>query len=376
VTNIRALLDEATRDVAADPHDATERVRRGLRARRRTNAAVTGVVAVVIAAIVMPLSLTDVTSRSVTPGNHNSKNAPLLQRWTNEDGVVTAGFGAIWALHSCATIGCQTWVDELDPGTGKQLARIKVASPGLQIAAGAHLVWVLGFNPGGGSPAITVINPADVTKTRSIALGPAEEPHGIAFADNSAWIMFPLQHRVVRFGPGNVSILPTSGIALAGLPTAIATTGDGHVWVRVGANKLSEVAPNNKQSVSTGSAVVKTVSWGSRIFSAISPPRTLLALGAGGTVGWLEPSLLNDCLACAQGGGVFARGQVIAVLQTSRGWWVTTTKRSYFYDHQALRSGGQPTASIATTGSSLGEATNGVVIGAGQGGIVHWSPPG
>jgi hypothetical protein len=85
--------------------------------------------------------------------------------------------------------------------------------------------------------------------------------------------------------------------------------------------------------------------------------------------------MLNKCLACAQPGGVIAQGQVLTAVQTTRGIFVSTTRRVYFYSHHALRSGGQPTASIPTArAGSIAPDGRGVVIGAGRAGLIHWVP--
>jgi hypothetical protein len=373
VTNIRELLDEATRDVVADPHDATDRVRRGLRAHRKNKAAIVAVVAVVVAAIVVPLSLSPDGSGSVRPGQAptSSTGQPGIAVWASGDGSVATGFGALWAVQCCGGDGGPVEVDRLDPNTGERSAKITVPGPAASVAAGAGRIWILGASELGPS-AISVIDPISLHVTTMPLTNSRLEPYHVAFAAGSAWVTFQLANQVWRLTPTATEVQKRV-LDLSGGPTDIATTGNGQIWVqRISPKRLTRLIPSGPREVQVG----ETVSWGSNIFSAVSPPKNLLASGAGGSVGWLEPSLLNECLACAQGGGAVARGQVIAVLQSNRGWWVTTTKRTYFYDHKSLRNGGQPTASIPIIGSSLGEAANGVVIGAGDGGIVHWVPAG
>lgn len=383
MTGIRELLDEATRDVVTDAHDATERVRRGLRARRQQSAAIAAVIAVVIAAIVVPLSLTGGGKASLQPANPNPQHVPVLQRWTNEDGAVATGFGAIWALHTCRTTTCHAWVDKLDPDTGKQLARVTVPAPATQLAADLGAVWVLGSTSVGNRGALTLINASHLHQVYSVPLTPPAIPHGIVFSEGRAWISFPTINEVRSYAPdvpdvSNWPNLTTGSISIPDGPTNIATTGDGQVWVQHHARsgQLTQLRPVSPKSGHETILAARTVSWGSPIFSAISPPKTLLALGAGATVGTLAPSFLNGCSACAQGGGFFAKGSVNAVLQTSRGWWIATSKRTYFYDHKSFRSGGQPTASLSGQASSLAPDGRGVIVGNPIIGLFRWTPQG
>jgi hypothetical protein len=379
MTDIRELLREATSEVELTEVDPIDQVRRAVTRRRRAWGATIAVAAAVAAVVVVPLSLSSTQSFTTTGGIRPlPSQQELLETWAGGDGDAAAGYGSIWALACCDRVTGKSWVDRLDPATGKRLQRIAVPTPTSRIAVGAGHVWVIGANAGGGGPSsISMIDPA--TNTAFVALrttDPKADPYGIAFADGAAWVTMPDLDAVWRLNPANAGGWSPSGfpgfvrlaIHISGAPWTIAATANGTLWVqRLDSNLLSRIDPQAEPG-----HIGKTVHWSSRIFGP-DGDSGLLAANASGNVGELIPSELDQCDACAQADGLSTGGPALAAIRTSRGFFVTTDRRVYFFDNASLLGGGQPTASIAAQGRSLTHDGQGVVIGT-DSGLVHWIP--
>jgi hypothetical protein len=339
-------------------------------------------VAVGAAAIALPLTLTG--RSAVSPPSHirpgpASGAAPIVQRWAMQDGDVAAGFGSVWALACCDKNVGQSWVDQLDPRTGKRLHRIAVRTPTSRIAVGAGYVWVIGANPGGGGPSmITAIDPVTLGLHTQSYSDPHSAPYDISFAGGYAWVTQPELNQVWRLGPG-LGHGPATGIeyspvSVTGEPWTIATTGDGQLWVqRADSDQLSRITPTEDSG-----RIDLTVGWGHRIFGAFGP-KTLIGAGASGSVGELGPADLAGCDACAQTDGMaIGRGKVTAAVAGANGFFVSTQRHTYYFTRSYLDhfSDGRPEAVIDYGGSSLAPDGNGVVIGSDDGGLIHWVPGG
>jgi hypothetical protein len=384
MTDIRELLLEATDDLVIDRGDPLDRVRRATTRRRRTWGATVAVAAAVVAAIVVPIALIGSGSRPAGLAHHPPTPAPkplAVQRWAPGDIEAAAGFGSIWGLSAAGNGNPgRSWVDRLNPTTGAQIHRYSIPAPTAKIAVGAGRVWVIGQNAGGGGTSyITTIDPTNGAIGTLRLTNPLAEPYDIAFSGGSAWVTMQLLNQVWRLTPSDAGSSPggfaKSVITIRGGPTDIATTGVGAIWVqRQDSGQLTNIVPEPAPRSGT---IGQTVKWSSSIFGPFGS-NGLLAAGASGAVGELIPSELNGCDSCAQINGMIAKGQVRAALRTSRGVFVSTTRRTYFYSAKSLRksSDGTPTASIPYPGDgSLAMDGAGVVVGTGAG-LIHWIPAG
>lgn len=375
MTDIRELLREATVDVEVERSGPVQQVQRALSRRRRAAAAVGLAVIAVAATIIM--------SHSLSTPSTTGETAPPAQRatveiWAPLDGDVVAYAGSLWGLKCCSVQTGQSWVDKLDPRTGRLLARFKVPPPAFQISAGAGRIWVTGFNPGGGGPAgVTAIDPATGAEN-SLDLGSLGEPHDIAFAHGAAWITQPLLHRVLRLTPPATDLIaPATGfgrasVAIGGGPETIATTGSGQLWVQsVDRGQLRRITPTK-----AGGIAEKPVSWRRPLLGTYLSHQVLTP--AGGAIFGLTPEALAGCDACAQtellGIGYH---HVFAALMTRRGLFATTAHRTYFESSADIADSSlaKATASLASGGTSLAPDGAGVVIGT-DSGLVHWIPAG
>lgn len=376
MTGIRELLDEATDDLAITTPDPAERVRRALRRRRHGVLAITAVVVAVAAAIVVPFSISGHNGRSVTPASPTpSENAHYhaVERWQPDDGEVASGFGAVWAMQCCGGSTAPSWVDKLDPRTGRPLAHIKVPGPTTKIAAGLGRVWTLGATETRGS-SISVINPVTLRVTTMSLPSEKAEPDDIAFAAGSAWVTFDLLDQVWRLTPTSAG-LQKSVLDVSGTPASIATTGNGQLWVeREDHSRLTRIVAS-----ATSARLGETVQWSGNVFSSYAG-NALIASNGAHLLTVLIPQNLAGCSACAQLYDLIVKGkQIEDATWTRRGLFVSmvpqpgSVGRSYFWsvgDFQSNREA--PTAEIPY-GGPLAADGDGVVVGT-QIGIMHWVP--
>jgi hypothetical protein len=380
MTDIRELLRAATDDLVVDTPDPVGETSRAATRHRRTWAATVAVIAAVAAAVVIPLSVTGGhgSTQPVAPSPKPTRERAVIQTWEPDDVEAAAGFGSIWGLSAAGNGNPgRSWVDQLNPATGARIHRFSIPAPTTQIGVGAGRVWVIGQNAGGGGTSyITAIDPNN-DRVKSLRLtNPLAEPYDIAFADGSAWVTMQLLNQVWRLTP-TVTAGTSDGIAkgtidVSGGPTRIATTGNGAIWVqRETGNRLTHIVPTIKAGRLTQSVV-----WKQPIFSGLAPSELLSATDAGG-ISAINPRTVQVCV-----GNCFdvpiAPPDVLAAVQTNRGVFYSNTRRTYFVSNRELgRGGNRPTASVPyDEGGSVAPDGNGVVIGAGDAGLIHWIPAG
>jgi hypothetical protein len=391
MTDIRDLLADVTADLDVRRPDLVALVRRRAAVRRRWQAAtVAGVAAVIAAVVVVSTSL--FTGSGSTPAvGPNPTTAPpttpptsTVETWTTADGDAASGFGAVWGLACCDRITGASWVDELNPTTGARIARIAVPTPTSTIGVGAGDVWVIGANAGGGGPSsITAIDPTTHQVSTIHLTNPQAEPYRMTFAHGSAWVTMPLLNQVWRVtvpvDPGASGLLHTV-VSVSGTPWTIAATGNGAVWVqRRDINRLSRILSRGSCGLLSCPAgpgeVGETVVDGGEVFSAAAS----MTLWTGGRRTLIQeaPAMLRACSACAQYQNLlFKGGPITDAITTPRGLFVESSDRTLFlsaYDVSHFDNG-YPNASIPYGGGSLASDGRGVVIGAGQAGLVHWVP--
>lgn len=382
MTDIRELLREATADVSVEGDPVSRISRAAARHRQRTGFGAVVAIAVVVAAIVVPLDLRGGVTKGSLPAQ-TSKGQQTLRYWARSDGAVAAGFGSIWATPRQGAHSGATWVDRLNRDTGKRITRVSLPGPVTAVAAGAGFVWTLGWIDAGQS-AVSAINPTTyaVSTWQITALDGA--PQGIAFAHGSAWVTFRLRDQVWRLTPTTNGIAKTV-LKVTGEPTDIAATGNGALWLTRtvhGRQVLTAMTVNGKHA-----RLGRSVDWPGDVFSAAGKNLLWASFGPH-TLVLLEPASLGGCSACAQYDNIIVAGPpIIAAISTSRGLFVSTAagqpaaqrsrQRTDFFARSALNSNHeQPTAAVQFSGS-LAPDGNGVVIGAGgQNALVHWVPAG
>jgi hypothetical protein len=376
MTDIRELLRSATDDLVIDAPDPVGQIRRATTKRRRTWVATVAVIAAVVAAIVIPLSLTSGTgsTQPVAPSPTPMHARAVIQTWEPDDLEAAAGFGSIWGLSAAGNGNPgRSWVDQLNPATGARIHRFSIPAPTFKISVGAGRVWVIGQNAGGGGTSyISTIDPTNGQVATLRLTNPQAEPYDIAFSDGSGWVTMQLLNQVWRLTPSATGIAQ-SVIPVSGGPTTIAATRDGAVWVqREGPAKLTRIV-----RTAHGGRLGQTVGWSGSVLGAFGR-NSLLASAGNGQVWEIEPAQLRNCLACAQADLMISKGQVRTAVHTSRGVFVSTTHRTYFYSDFNLNhfGNGIANASIADEGGSIAPDGNGVVIGAGDDGLIHWIPAG
>jgi hypothetical protein len=385
MTDIRELLREATEDLALEHTDPVSQVQRATTHRRRTMAAISCVAIAVVVAIVVPLTVVSGRTASgpvapkPTPVPHSRS---VLQDWAPDDVEAAAGFGSIWGLSAAGNGAPGTsWVDRLNPVTGARIRRFSIPAPTSKITVGAGRVWVIGQNAGGGGTSyITTIDP----KTGAIATlrltNQRAEPYDITISDGSAWVTMQLLNQVWRLtptspGPGGSSEGITKAvITVSGGPTEIAAASNGEIWVQGDdTGRLTHIVPTTDSG-----RLGETVRWSLPIFGRFSVPSgdALLAAGSGEVVGRLLPEFVDQPGGHVLNFGVLAKGQVLAAIVTRHGIFVSTTQRTYYYRLTTVTPSAvaRPTSSIPDGGASLADDGHGVVIGAGDGGLVHWIP--
>ncbi|MBV9872853.1 MAG: hypothetical protein JO214_19735 [Frankiaceae bacterium] len=181
---LRAALNEtpAPRPTTVDPMSDLER--RIGRARMRIGTAAVAAVAVVVAAIVVPLSLVG--------GSHDRVVRPAVQPWAGRADFAVAGAGAVWTLAAHPAGSTTYAVEQRDPSTGSVEHRYPVrdvtAPDGMWFGLGQ--VWIA--------------NGGETTTTQTIKLV------------------------AVDAATGSVA---SSSLDLPGIVTSIAFSGDGHAWL-------------------------------------------------------------------------------------------------------------------------------------------------
>lgn len=379
MTDIRELLREATDDLVVDHGDPVGLVSRATTGRRRTLAAIGCVVIAVIVAITVPLLASGRTRSAITvapsptPAAHTHT---VIQMWGPGDGEVAAGFGSIWGAQCCGGSTAPSWVDKLNPVTGELVAHIHVPGPTSAIAAGAGRVWTIGATEGGPS-AISVIDPVTLHVTTLRLSNPQAEPDDIAFAQGSAWVTLDVLNQVWRLTPTPAGV-HKSVLPVPGAPYDITATGNGTLWVGRavdGKNNLTRIVATQGSAHLGGS-----VRWAGDIYSPAGSTTLWASLGAHNAL-QLAPALLKMCSACAQSDSIIVRGnQIYTELSTARGLFVSTfggpmsIGHTAFYSNAALADSQETPTARVLGGGPLAPDGNGVVIGAGQAGLIHWIP--
>lgn len=165
---LRAALASAPTPVTSTPDPLDDLSRRVGRARRQLAAAAVIAVAVLVAAIVIPLALLgSATGRNVPAHQTHVRSVPFAPWPAGSVGQLAAGGGSIWTLRTTQRPSHQpqTVLQRRDPRTGRVDATYPVRhATGGQISYGLGKVWVWAYGDGGAGGGIfldqlTVLNP-------------------------------------------------------------------------------------------------------------------------------------------------------------------------------------------------------------------------
>jgi hypothetical protein len=179
-----ALLDAPT------PHTSTrdplaDLERRVGRAQRRLSAIAIAVVAVLVAAVVVPLSMLSGTGGTTTPANR-APRVVSLQLWPGPEGStsIAAGGGFVWTIDtSDPNRGFHNFLQRRDSSTGKVLDTYRIGDVEDQVVYGAGLVWTFGGGSqaeGSGDALVGVFGPTSMVSSANF--GPNGAISGIVFA--------------------------------------------------------------------------------------------------------------------------------------------------------------------------------------------------
>ena len=320
MNDIEELLRESLHSAPTPQPRLTDPVatieRRAGRARAFIAGGALAAVAVISAAVVVPLQLTNdndgpsrlggpTATQPPSPGPGSTNHPP--QVWFKGGSTaMTSGGGSLWHLHKqLNTTQDVSAVDKVDPATHRVLATWPVQAPADFISYGAGRVWVMGGGDGGyPNGLLQSIDPTDGSKTSWS--NPHHAFNGVAFAGGRAWAS--TGHEVWELDVPHdrssaISVLPADS-----MQHGLVVTQTGQLWVRTEKKWL--------RIDTTSHQIVDTVQWTGQMYGA-----------AGGDAIWtydgrliaLSPSLLHQGISVAEGSRIAVPGLVQAVAPSSDG---------------------------------------------------------
>ena len=200
------------------------------------------------------LSRVDLQFRQVT------KTLDLTGTSTN-NGAVTVGGGAVWAVYGESTLVRIDAVALRPRGRG-----FAGANPAAIVFA-TDAVWVAN----GGDHTVYRLNPSTFEEgpVRTISVG--QSPAGIAFGGGAIWVANAGDDTVTRIDPTSYS---TFTIEVGDSPTAVAADADA-IWVASREGKIARIDPLTRKVVKTidvGNAVAGIAVGGGLVWATVQPP--------------------------------------------------------------------------------------------------------
>ena len=286
--------------------------RRAARARAFIAGGALALVAVVTAAVVVPMQVTSrphggvsklggpPTAVPVGPTSH----APTV--WYKSGSVaMTSGGGYLWHLHRVASTTQEAYaVDRLDPASHQVLSTWTLQAPADFMTYGLGRVWVWGGGDGGYPDGLLQA----VDPTGALTWSSTHEAfNGVAFAAGRAWAATGRELRVIDISASGRSV-STIVLPAPSVQNGVVATQSGQIWVRT-AKKWLRIDPASRH-------VVDTVQWTGPMLGA-----------AGGDGIWtydgrliaLSPTLLHQGQSVAEGSRIAVPGLVLAVAPSSDG---------------------------------------------------------
>ena len=353
MTDIEELVRESLRTAppvvpsASDPIDAVSR--RVRRARGLWGGGFAAAVAVVVTAIVVPLSVGGVSAGRdrVVPSAPSSSpavppDASGVTVWQTSDAVaVTAGGGWIWELErDPAARDGAGYVVKVDPRTHQQLQKWKVARGYEQLAYGGGVVWVWTVSthsdvavPGGVVQAVDVQHDEPVAryvvseKFTLDSLDVLDQPTGRA--DGLIVVGKTLLQLRALGGVMSVVSAKTNG-------GGVVATGSGDYWMW-SAGHLLELATQPDGSRLIASPPKDSVEWSGGLV-APDGPNGIWTYDGSRLIG-LSPALLHQGESVAQGDRITLPGSPGAVVPDGSGGWFVVIEQPGFVPPNSDRPG-------------------------------------
>jgi peptide/nickel transport system substrate-binding protein len=277
----------------------TEKVAEPTTVKRRTvlQAALAGILAVAVAALIFTLARGDDNAIEAAAGNSvgvvDPESGDLVADVPTGVAPATVAFGAgaAWVTNPAAAT-----VDRIDPSTRTVRQTIDVGRGPDDIVFGAGSVWVTNGLDG----TVSRIDPGsnEVVDTVSVGSGPT----GIAFGLGSIWIVNRDDHTLVR-------LAPTAGSVVRRIP---AGTGPTDVAVGAGAVWVTNTADGTVLRVDPRSgAVVEAINVGrGPVAVAVGEEAVWVANSLDGTVSRIDPetSTVRDTIEVGEGPSGIAVG--------------------------------------------------------------------
>ena len=255
MTDIEELVRSSLRSAPAvvpsssDPVAAVSgRVRR---ARALWGGGIAAVVAVLVAAVVVPLSMRDSGAGRVVPADPSPSASPVAVRpgltvWSHDAVAVTAGGGFLWALERDpkANDGAGFLV-KLDPATYRPLSRWGVVAPYDFMTFGLGHVWVWGGGDGGYPDGeLQVFDASTNDGCQCNTFGNKGFGYGgIAFLAGHAWVT--TGSAIWEMTADTERVVWSKGLGNGSTPSTVVAVG-GRLWVQTSPTSSQQLIPESR----------------------------------------------------------------------------------------------------------------------------------
>lgn len=404
MTDLEELVRESLRTAppvtpaSSDPLGLV--ARRVRRARLRWGGGLAAVVAVLVAAVVVPLSLRQSAANRVVPSNPSASASPApspdargVTVWQSSGAVaVTTGGGWLWELDDSGH------VVKVDPRTHEQIEKWDVEKGAEGLAYGGGVVWVWTRSThldviaiGGG-----LVQAVDVGHDGQVAKYPVtdlaldyltvlDEPDGRA----DALVVVGKTVRQLRAVGAAITVVATTTLPAAA-DGSVVPTGNGDYWVAAG-GKLEQLdlppAPDGSRTV--GDQPKDSVAFGAALVGTAGAD-SLWAYDGSRLVA-VTPALLHQGQSVAVGDRIALRGFPGVVSPDGTGGLFVTVMPGqviepgavppglYYVDKAAIESGSgvtstTPTVSDASPLELAPDGRGGVDFVSDGGAAEHWQP--
>ena len=310
MTDIEALVRESLKSAPTPPTHVADPVavigRRAARARAFLAAGAIAAVAVVTAAIVVPLQVIDRAAAPIKPAiNVHPTTSHEPQEWFKGGSqLVAAGDGFLWHLRrDPASNSGQGIVDELDPVTHHRLGSWKVDAPADFMAFGLGRVWVWGGGDGAYAYGLLQsVDPATGVVTRQINSHTGY--NGVAFAAGRAWATAGRDVWQIAVSSDGVAFASRTSLPADTAQLGIIATDDGQLWVRAG---------RSWARIDTRShTIADTVPWDGWMLGSAGGS-SIWTTDAASRLVALDPALLHQGQSVAEGVRIQLPGPATAV---------------------------------------------------------------
>jgi len=341
MTDIEELVRSSLRSAPAvvpsssDPVAAVSgRVRR---ARALWGGGIAAVVAVLVAAVVVPLSMRDSGAGRVVPADPSPSASPVpsadargVTVWDTDAVAATSGGGYLWELRQGHAPQAQEIV-KLDPTTHHQLGIWKIAHSGESIGYGGDVIWVWTHSTHGGDMVTLgqgLVQAVDLATgtVGSYAIGPLDAMDEVAMLPNTqtgdALAAIGSSIRQLQLENGTIRVLgtmPLPGGDSGGTSYGpIVSTQAGNYWVFDAGHLLQlDVRTGPFDELKLREQPSDSVPWDGSLVGTAGPDSVWTYDGS--RLVSLTPSLLHQGASVAQGDRIPVPGYPVAVVSDGNG---------------------------------------------------------